>query len=57
MPDISMCTAHSCPMKEQCYRYTATPSPMWQTYADFSPDENGECDYFYQNETYKEEEI
>lgn len=49
MPDISMCTAHSCPMKEYCYRYTATPNPFRQSYASFSPDENGECDYFWQN--------
>ena len=49
MPDISMCRNISCTLKEKCYRYTATPSPIWQAYADFSPDESGNCDDFWDN--------
>lgn len=49
MPDISMCTDHGCSLRDKCYRYTATPG-MWQTYAGFSQDEDGNCDYFWDNE-------
>ena len=32
MPDIAMCTGN-CPVKENCYRYMATPNPYGQTYS------------------------
>jgi hypothetical protein len=32
MPDITMCKGAGCPKKENCYRYTATPSPHWQSW-------------------------
>ena len=32
MPDITMCTGN-CPVKENCYRYMATPNPYGQTYS------------------------
>lgn len=36
MPDITMCTGRNiegvCPIREQCYRYTAVPNPHWQSY-------------------------
>jgi hypothetical protein len=35
MPDISMCENISCPLKESCYRYTATPDEYRQTYGEF----------------------
>jgi hypothetical protein len=47
-PDISMCANEECPLKEKCYRYTAKPE-MMQSYGDFKPDENGECEYFWDN--------
>lgn len=37
MPDLAMCRDHGCPSREQCYRYTATPSTQ-QVYADFERD-------------------
>jgi hypothetical protein len=43
MPDISMCENEDCPLKYSCYRYMAEPSEWWQSYADFKPDEKGEC--------------
>ena len=32
MPDITMCKGEDCPVKEYCYRYTAVPTPQWQSY-------------------------
>lgn len=49
MPDISMCLNEECPLKDRCYRFTATPNEDWQSYAEFAPDENGECEAFRDN--------
>ncbi len=43
MADITMCQNYTCPSRDSCYRYKATPS-MWQSYACFAYDENGSCD-------------
>lgn len=32
MPDITMCGGAECPLKESCYRFTATPSEYSQSY-------------------------
>ena len=32
MADITMCTGN-CPVKENCYRYMATPNPYGQSYS------------------------
>jgi len=41
MPDITMCDGGSgnreCPMKDNCYRYTATPSEFNQSYFAVAP--------------------
>ena len=59
MPDISMCKSQTCPLKENCYRYTAKPG-FWQSYAEFEyvelPDGKVECDYFWDNKGYKKDE-
>ena len=36
MPDITMCIAKTCPIRENCFRYTAK-SDNYQSYSDFSP--------------------
>lgn len=36
MPDISKCPGTGCPLKTKCYRFTAPPTPNWQSYADFT---------------------
>jgi len=46
MPDITMCQGRDCPKREECYRYTAKPDPLRQSYAAFDMEE-GECEYFY----------
>lgn len=45
MPDISMCANQTCHMREQCYRFRATPSYR-QAYADFRPGPEGGCLHF-----------
>ena len=48
MPDITMCSDHNCPQKEDCYRYNAKPSEYSQSYFVGSPRENNKCDYFWE---------
>ena len=48
MPDISLCKNESCPLKDNCYRYTATPGE-YQSYAEFEwevIDQVAYCKYF-----------
>ena len=50
MPDITMCLGNDCPIKETCYRFTAIPTPHWQSYSDFKYDEKlNVCEFFYHN--------
>lgn len=52
--DISMCRNEECPSKSECYRFTATPEPLYQSYADFEPLEGEDkCEYFWDNTEYK----
>jgi hypothetical protein len=53
MADISMCKNDECTLKEECYRYTATPNPYMQSYAFFEQDKEGKCNYFYDNKKNK----
>lgn len=47
MPDITMCPGTDCPHKEKCYRYTATPDDLWQSYFVSSPIKDGKCEYYW----------
>lgn len=50
MPDISMCMNTTCPLRHQCYRHEASgtqANPIWQSYSDFKPDDQGECEHFW----------
>jgi hypothetical protein len=53
MPDISLCKNEDCPLRENCYRYTATPGEFMQSYASFewgiTIDNDIYCDYFIDN--------
>lgn len=50
MPDISLCSGNNCNLKENCYRYLATPKPFWQSYFGNPPlEEDGSCKYFWNN--------
>ena len=47
MPDITICKGDNCPIKETCYRFTATPSKWGQSYFVEAPiKEDKTCDYF-----------
>jgi hypothetical protein len=55
MPDISMCKRESCPIKKECYRYTAKPSPDRQSYLAWEPGQV--CDnMFWSNEDRRQHE-
>lgn len=49
MPDISMCMNGYCQKRDDCYRHplSGTQGSDYQSYADFKPDENGNCDSFW----------
>lgn len=50
MPDITMCTGKDCPLKDDCYRYTAFPNLYYQSYFRDPPYKDGECNHFWNNE-------
>lgn len=50
MPDISKCTGEDCPMKDNCYRFTANASEFMQSYFMNAPiKEDKTCDYYWPN--------
>lgn len=50
MPDISMCVNSICLSKNYCYRFTAKPTPISQSYSVFTlEDEETSCSYFWPN--------
>lgn len=51
MPDIAMCRNKQCKKRKKCYRFMAKPNEPWQTYGDFKPDINGECEDFWKNKS------
>lgn len=61
MADITMCGGKECPMKENCYRFTATPNEFRQSYFMIAPVilhiTDGEhwhsCHNFWNNEDYR----
>ncbi len=61
MPDISMCKGINCKIREDCYRYTASPSEYHQAYIISEAKHNGtqdkDCDMFWTNEVYEKEKI
>ena len=44
MPDITMCDNDRCPMRNNCYRFIAVPTPNWQSFAHYEPID-GLCDH------------
>jgi len=51
MPDITMCSGEDCPKKESCYRFTATPTPLGQSYFLEPPynKEKNECELYWRD--------
>lgn len=52
MADITMCRNAGCPMKNKCYRYTATPDMYRQSWFGGELKE-GKCKYFWLDEKAK----
>ena len=48
-PDISMCQAEDCPLKEKCHRYTAIPFRVGQSYIVGTLYKYGKCEQFWDN--------
>ena len=44
-----MCQNLICSKSSTCYRFTAKPSRYLQAYADFKPDNDGNCSYYWDN--------
>ncbi len=47
MPDIAMCKGTDCPLKNECYRFLATPSEYRQSYFVTPPIEDEKCIEFW----------
>lgn len=47
MSDITKCKGTDCPVKEQCYRYTAKANELWQSYFVEPPIKDGKCEMFW----------
>ncbi len=57
MPDVAMCSNKECKFKEDCYRFTAKPDDILQTYAEFKCESKDitldSNSYFWDNSHYK----
>jgi hypothetical protein len=53
MTDICKCKGTDCPLKENCYRFTAKSNDLHQSYFVNPPIKDGKCDMFW-GETQKE---
>ena len=51
MPDISMCRDKTCPSRTVCYRFTAVPNPLRQSYASFDRKGMRTCGDYWPCET------
>jgi hypothetical protein len=51
MPDISLCEGGDCPFKETCYRFTAKPNELYQSYFTEPPynEKEKKCDYYWED--------
>lgn len=49
MSDITKCLNAECPKRFSCYRWTAPHHDYWQAICMFEPDENGKCEYYWED--------
>ncbi len=47
MSDISKCSGTNCPLKNSCYRYTASSNSHWQSYLTEVPYKDGKCELYW----------
>jgi len=55
MPDIAMCSGNGCPMMEKCHRHTAKASDYQSYFMNPPIDDDGKCEYFWDNKDYEDE--
>lgn len=57
MPDVTMCYGNWCPLKDLCYRFTATPDTMQSYFSEvpYEKYEEGKCLYFWDKDTRRAE--
>lgn len=52
MPDISLCRNTNCPLRKNCYRFTAKPDEFIQSYSNFTYNAiTQSCHHFMQDFT------
>lgn len=49
--DITKCKGTNCPLKESCYRFTATENEVLQAYFVEPPIKDGKCEMFWSEST------
>jgi hypothetical protein len=54
MADITKCKGTNCPIKQNCYRYTAKEDEFYQAYFTVVPLKNDECDMYWERLMYWE---
>jgi len=47
MSDIIKCDGTDCPVKENCYRFTAKSDDLYQSYFVEPPIKDGKCEMFW----------
>ncbi len=47
MSDITKCKGTNCPLKENCFRFTAQGKTMYQSYFVEVPFKDNECEMFW----------
>lgn len=48
--DILKCSGENCPLKDNCYRYTAKDSEYRQVYFRDVPYKDGKCDEYWEKQ-------
>ena len=54
MSDTTMCEDKECPLKLNCYRYTAQKGER-QSYFMWTPRKGNECEYYWESEITKKD--
>ena len=47
MSDITKCEGTDCPLKENCFRFTAIGNPIYQSWFSEAPIKDNECEMFW----------
>jgi hypothetical protein len=47
MSDITKCNGTDCPVKKNCYRFTAKSDDVYQSYFVTPPFKDGKCEMFW----------